>query len=158
MANSPPSPSGYSSATIRYSFSESGPSASQVRAQPTSVTLPPVEIIVSTVNLYFDHCHNQPYCFFHEETFRQQLTDNTLPEYLVLAVLAMALRFSQESFFVNDDLHTAKNYAYKAWKEVVRQSFESEEGLNHHLVQAATLLAIQDFTGRSPHFSRSKEN
>lgn len=101
---------------------------------------------MSTIDLYFDHCHNQPYCFFHEETFRKQLSNNELPEYLILAVLVMALRFSHESFYVNNDHHTAARYASEAWKEVVRQSFEFEENLDYRLVQAATLLALHDFT------------
>jgi hypothetical protein len=102
---------------------------------------------MSTVDLYFEHCHNQPYCFFHEETFREQLSSNELPEYLVLAVLVMALRFSHDPFYINNDRHTATTYASEAWKEIVKQSFDSEKGLSYRLVQAATLLALHDFTG-----------
>jgi hypothetical protein len=38
-------------------------------------------------------------------------------------------------------------YASKAWKEIVRQCFESEEGPDYRLVQATTLLALHEFTG-----------
>lgn len=101
---------------------------------------------MSTVDMYFNRCHSQPYCFFHEETFRKQLSNNELPEYLILAVLVMAIRFSQESFYANNDQDIIARYASEAWKEVVRQSFESEDNLDYRLVQAATLLAIHDFT------------
>lgn len=61
----------------------------------------------------------------------------------------MGLRFSDESFYVNNENHTAARYASEAWKEVVSRSFDSEQGQDYRLVQAATLLALNDFTGTS---------
>ncbi len=116
-------------------------------ARSESTVLPPAQILISTIDLYFKYCHNQPYCFFHEETFRFQLLNNQLPQYLVLAVLAMSRRFSVDPFYVNNDQHTSEKYASRAWKEVVKQVFDSENGPSHRLVQGATLLALRDFTG-----------
>jgi hypothetical protein len=70
-----------------------------------------------------------------------------LPEYLILAVLSMASRFSHDPFCGDKEKQAASRYASKAWKEIVYLCFESEEGPDHRLVQAATLLALHDFTG-----------
>ncbi|KAH7091511.1 fungal-specific transcription factor domain-containing protein [Paraphoma chrysanthemicola] len=108
--------------------------------------LPPTLILMETVDFYFEYCHNQPYCFFHEATFREQLVKNELPGYLIMAVLALASRFSSNPYYTNDH-QIAASYASEAWKGIARQSFDSEATLSYRLVQAATLLAIDDFTG-----------
>ncbi|KAH6641946.1 fungal-specific transcription factor domain-containing protein [Boeremia exigua] len=123
------------------------PSHTLAEGQVTASTaLPPSHVLHATVDLYFELCHNQPYCFFHEATFRFQLFNGQLPQYLLLAVLAMSRRFSHDPFYENNGLHSSERYASEAWSEVVRQAFDSESGLNHRLVQAATMLAIYDFT------------
>lgn len=111
-------------------------------ADPT--ILPPPHVVTSTINLYFELCHDQPYCFFHEQTFRHQLTSNQLPHYLIFAVLAISLRFSPDPFYSSNP-HMAAKYASNAWKEVERQCFDDEDGMDYRLVQAATLLALWDF-------------
>nr|ADB89941.1 dsp3 [Plenodomus lingam] len=42
----------------------------------------------------------------------------------------------------------AAKYASNAWKEVERQCFDDEDGMDYRLVQAATLLALWDFLAR----------
>lgn len=115
-----------------------------------STVLPPIAVLLTTVDLYFEHCHNQPYCFFHEQTFRQQLVNEQLPQYLILAVLAVASRFSVDPSYGQSGHQVAAQYASEAWKEVMRQCSDCEEGLDYRLVQAATLVAIHDFTGTHP--------
>ncbi|KAJ4992310.1 hypothetical protein SVAN01_02329 [Stagonosporopsis vannaccii] len=100
---------------------------------------------MSTIDLYFDRCHNQPYCFFHEETFRYRLSTGELPQYLILAVIAMASRFSLDPFYNNHGRNSTA-YASKAWEVTLEKSFDSETGADYRLVQAATLIAIHDFT------------
>lgn len=97
---------------------------------------------------FFSCFHNQPYCFFHQETFQEQLRNGELPKYLIYAVLGIAIRFSSDPFYVNKD-QTAAQYASLAWKDVISRIFDSEEALDYRLVQAATLLSIYDFTGIS---------
>src|SRR5687768_13322362 len=48
----------------------------------------------SAADLYFQYCYNQPYSLFHEQSFRQSLASQTLPDYLCLALMATASRFS----------------------------------------------------------------
>jgi hypothetical protein len=111
-----------------------------------STVLPPKEVQLSTIDLYFQYSHNQPYCFFHEESFRHQFSNELLPEYLILAVLSLATRYSPDITDADKAKQTS-NYAAKAWKDIMSRCFDSEEGPDHRLVQAATLLALHDFTG-----------
>ncbi|CAH0025695.1 unnamed protein product, partial [Clonostachys rhizophaga] len=41
----------------------------------------------------FSYFQNQPYSFFHDDTFRQRLSEQAIPRHLVLAVMATAVRF-----------------------------------------------------------------
>jgi Fungal specific transcription factor domain len=116
-----------------------------LRSNPT--ILPPIEVQSSTVDLYFQYCHNQPYSFFHEESFRFQFLNELLPEYLLFAVLCLASRYSLDPFYTEKETQAASVYASKAWKEIVCQCFESEEDPDYRLVQATTLLALHEFTG-----------
>ncbi|KAF2844675.1 hypothetical protein T440DRAFT_548047 [Plenodomus tracheiphilus IPT5] len=148
-----PALSSWDSSTIDYHNSlHLTPNASLALHQPRSritagpTILPPIKVLLSTVDLYFEHFHDQPYCFFHEQTFRQQLMSDQLPQYLIFTVLAIASRFSLDPFFGSCNPHVATKYASKAWKEIVRQCFDCDEGMDYRLVQAATLLAIIDFT------------
>ncbi|KAH7076722.1 fungal-specific transcription factor domain-containing protein [Paraphoma chrysanthemicola] len=116
--------------------------AFSIRIEPQ---LPPPQVLSSTMDKFFSCFHNQPYCFFHQETFQEQLRNSELPKYLIYAVLGIAIRFSDDPFYVNKD-HTAAQYASLAWKDVISRIFDSEEALDYRLVQAATLLSIYDFT------------
>lgn len=93
------------------------------------------------------HCQNQPYSYFHENTFRRKLAEGSLPEYLILAFLATALRFSTDPYFRNMQAAAADAYASASWKAIVSQQLTQEDGMDLQIVQAANLLAIIDFTG-----------
>jgi len=116
-----------------------------INAHSLEPQMPPSHILSSTIELFFHHWHGQPYCFFHKQTFQQQLRSGRLPNYLVRAVLGIAIRFSDDPFFADKD-RTAAAHASAAWKETFRRIFDSDEVLDHYVVQAATLLALYDFT------------
>ncbi|OQV06848.1 Fungal specific transcription factor domain-containing protein [Cladophialophora immunda] len=109
---------------------------------PSHLTLADQEIVV---NNYFRFHHNQPYSFFHEETFRQQLQAGLLPETILSAVIAIAIRFSPKSD-KSAEPWPSQYYADKAWTGAMTQCFNSEYGPNYQMVQAITLLALYDFT------------
>lgn len=112
------------------------------------LALVPESALQSAIDLYFLFCHNQPYSFFHESTFRNDFEHGLVPEYLVLSILTMSIRFSYDPFFHGRQEQLTTEYALRAWNLVLQQCFSTEEGLDYHAVQAATLLAIHDFTGK----------
>ncbi|KAH7128583.1 fungal-specific transcription factor domain-containing protein [Dendryphion nanum] len=114
--------------------------------QSHAIAVPPNDALSSVIDSYFKFCHNQPYCFFHQETFRSQLWNGLVPEYLIFAILALTIRFSEHPFFSNSPEQMAQAYASKSWNHIVQQGVEGEEILDYRLVQAATLLALYDFT------------
>ncbi|KIW09855.1 hypothetical protein PV08_11956 [Exophiala spinifera] len=128
---------------------------SDYKAEPDeSVTfagLLPLPIILETIDVYFTYCHNQPYSFFHEESFRSKLSQGKIPDHLLFAILASAVRFSKNSFF-KDIFETALFYSNKSWRSIVSTCFSANKVADLATVQTVTLLSILDYTaGRSRH-------
>ena len=115
--------------------------------------VPPLPVLESLAEVYFSNCHNQPYCFFLEAHFRPRLVDRSLPEYLLLAFVATAARYSTHVYFENRQKEAIETYSRTAWRIILQQAFSSEQGLDLHVVQATNLLAVIDFTGDSQAFS-----
>ena len=109
--------------------------------------MPPQPVLTASCDVYFTYCHNQPYSYFHEETFRRKVTEGLVPEYLLFAVLAMALRFSTDPYWQGMQAGAADAYASASWKLIVSQQLIQEDGMNLQVVQAANILAVIDFTG-----------
>ncbi|GAD93729.1 hypothetical protein NECHADRAFT_44766 [Paecilomyces variotii No. 5] len=127
----------------------------RVTAETVSYDRPvPPPVLLSTIDTYFKYCHNQPYSFFHEENFRRRLSEGSIPDHLLLAVLATAVRFSEDPFFKGNTWEASTFYANKSWKSIVASCFARNETSNVMTVQTITLLAIFDFTaGHSRHGS-----
>ena len=102
------------------------------------------------ITSYFTYCHNQPFSFFHEQTFRKRLTEGTLTSHLLLAVLCHGLRYSNHWHQSNRNPSTAEDYADQSWKSVISQCLYDREATDLATVQTITLLAIFDFTGKNP--------
>lgn len=98
-------------------------------------------------DVYFQECHNQPYCFFEEISFRQRFEEAILPDYLLMAFVATAARYSNHSYFEDRQHEAMKTFAKSAWLIILQQVFTSEQCLNLYTVQATHLLAVIDFTG-----------
>lgn len=106
----------------------------------------PLPVILETVDVYFTYCHNQPYSFFHEESFRAKLTQGKIPDHLLFAMLATAVRFSKNPYF-KDIFETAAFYANKSWRAIVSTCFSANKASDLMTVQTVTLLSILDYTG-----------
>ncbi|WQF90157.1 hypothetical protein CDEST_15171 [Colletotrichum destructivum] len=127
--------------------------ASKPRYSSLSQAFPPRAVILGCVNNYFSHCHNQPYSFFHEASFRQSLESGVLPDHLVLAVLASSARFSSDPYF-SDPHESAAQFANLSWKAIVGSCLAHNQAAHVQTVQTITLLAIFDFTaGKTRHGS-----
>ena len=123
----------------------------EVEVEATSPTpegyVVPDDILPSAIDAYFTFVQNQPYSFFHEETFRRRLAENELPDHLVLAVVASAVRFCDNPLLPVDTHELAVSYANKSWKSVVSNCFSTSTAANVAIVQTIALLALFDFTG-----------
>lgn len=96
---------------------------------------------------YFRYSHNQPYSFFHNNSFRLKLEKEQLPRHLLLSVLASSVRFSTDPFFAKNRDPVAESYAMRAWRSIVSEWLADGREGDVTLVQSMTLLAIFDFTG-----------
>ncbi|KAL4913028.1 fungal-specific transcription factor domain-containing protein [Aspergillus aurantiobrunneus] len=133
----------------------SHPSANQVFSGTTedgetSESVPlaglvPLPVLVSVIDTYFQHCHNQPYSFFHEQTFRDRFEQNQIPDYLLFAVLAIATRFSTHSFFEGKAQEAALTFANNSWKSVMAICLAGVSIADLMTVQTMILLSIVDF-------------
>src|SRR5271169_4513359 len=59
---------------------------------PQLVELPPPEVMDEIANLYFIHCHNQPYSVFHEQSFKMKLQAGVVEPQVQYCMLGMAIR------------------------------------------------------------------
>jgi len=64
---------------------------------PQLVELPPPEVMDEIANLYFIHCHNQPYSVFHEHTFKMNLQAGLIAPEVQYCMLGMAMRYPLKS-------------------------------------------------------------
>ncbi|KEF57346.1 uncharacterized protein A1O9_05263, partial [Exophiala aquamarina CBS 119918] len=99
------------------------------------------------VDTYFKYCHGQPYSMFHEETFRSDLSRSILPPYLILAIVASTLRYSQDPCYKGSLCSASNEFAAQAWRAILVECFESESGPDYRTVQGTILLAIHQFVG-----------
>ncbi|KAI0535040.1 fungal-specific transcription factor domain-containing protein [Xylaria digitata] len=113
--------------------------------------------IQSAVDTYFRYCHCQPYCYFQEENFRRGLAENTLPPWLLLAVIATAAGFSNDGALQGRHNEASDYFASVAWKDINGRMFQEEDFMTIHTVQAANMLSVIDFAGipSQPHPSLS---
>lgn len=108
--------------------------------------LPPEPVVRSVLQTYFLRCHNQPYAYFRPEYFYWKLDNGEIPEYLLMAMTALAARFSTDPFFEGRHAEIVEGYARTAWNEIFEKSFTEDYVLDIHAVQATHLLAVVDFT------------
>lgn len=129
----------------------SEPSPASTDTTSKFAVVPPLPVLRSAADVYFSDCHNQPYCYFHEPSFRQRLEVGTLPDYLLLAFMATIARFSSDDFFEGRQFQAIGIYARTAWHDILGQAFSSSPGAGVRIdictVQATNMLAIIDFTG-----------
>ena len=109
--------------------------------------LPPEPVLRSILQTYFQHCHNQPYAYFRPDYFFWRLNCGDLPGYLLMTIIALTARFSNDSYFKGRQLEIVESFTRAAWNEIFQRSFSDDDALGIHQVQATNMLAIMDFTG-----------
>ncbi|VUC35542.1 unnamed protein product, partial [Clonostachys rosea] len=114
----------------------------------------PEDVFKAVIDSYFTYFQNQPYSFFHEDTFRQRLSEQAIPRHLVLAVMATAVRFCSHPYFSGRVVEMSVEYANRSWKLIVSDCFTAGNVADISTVQTVALLGLFDFTaGRSRHGS-----
>ncbi|USW57166.1 hypothetical protein Slin15195_G104850 [Septoria linicola] len=97
------------------------------------------------LDTYFATFHNQPYSFFHEPMLKERAIQLDLPDYLVGAIAALAIRFSQDVIWTGVQAEAGRGFARSSWETIARLDVDSDESCSHEIVQATTLLFIYDF-------------
>ncbi|KAK4631360.1 hypothetical protein CLAFUW4_02429 [Fulvia fulva] len=124
---------------------EVGPDSSSYDGDYASA--PSQDVFHHLIDVYLEYFHNQPYTYFHEATFRQKYDEGRLPEYLVLAFAAMAVRFSNHEMYRGRQQEALTAYANASWQQIFEDSFSYGGHLEYPMVPAtAALLAVVDFT------------
>lgn len=127
---------------------------SRIPISRPSTALPPPEALRSLVDVYFRHVHNQPYSYFQEANFRQKLALGLLPKCLIMAIIASALRFSNDTYYEDSIQEAIESYAKESWVYILKQHMTNDNSPDIHVVQAASILAIIDFTGEFAYYLR----
>lgn len=117
----------------------------------------PGHLLTLAADVYFQYCHNQPYSLFHEASFRKRLTNGALPNYLCLAFVATARRFSTPGHFSKQDADTICVYSKEAWKQtMLRLADDVNPKEVIPILQTIILIAVSDYSGTLIMLSTSK--
>lgn len=131
------------------------PAMVQIEHGPSQIPDTSDEIVAVLVDTFFECCHNQPYSFFHESTFRRHLAEKSLPTHLLLAVLASAVRFCTHPQISANSTETSVAYADRAWRLILSDGLTGGRVAEVPTVQSIALLGLFDFTGM---FRRAFQN
>jgi hypothetical protein len=96
------------------------------------------------LDAYFLNHHNQPYSFFHEAHFRQDISLGLVPDYLLTAICAVAIRFATDN---GPQTRAASAFSRSSWASVSQLDMDTEGEFDLAVVQSLTLLAIIEYTG-----------
>lgn len=67
----------------------------------TRMTLPPLELCLELVELYFDLIHDQMHSLFHRPSFIEQVKNGAAPRGLLFAMMALSARSDSTSSLVS---------------------------------------------------------
>ncbi|KAI8648623.1 Fungal-trans domain-containing protein [Fusarium keratoplasticum] len=145
-----PSPSGHRESSPRTGFGTAEQGTRFQRSRQNDPTIEdfgtPEGVFMAVIDSYFTYCQNQPYSFFHEETFRQRLSEQAIPRHLVLAVMATAVRFCSHPYFSGCAVEMSVEYANRSWRLIVSDCFTVGKVAEISTVQTVALLGLFDFT------------
>jgi hypothetical protein len=67
----------------------------------TGMPLPPWELCLELVEIYFDLIHDQFHSLFHRPSFIEQVRKGTAPRVLLFAMMALSARFNSTNPLVS---------------------------------------------------------
>ncbi|KAK6380209.1 hypothetical protein LTS17_005398 [Exophiala oligosperma] len=129
--------------------SDSPTTATSSSGEPCAqIPLPPGDLVDSACNAYFKWFHNQPFTYFEESKFRQDLQDRRIADYLLFALIATVAKNPRDDTFKNLPVDTWRNYAEQSWLLLVASgggpSFDRDDCIAPAMIQALLLLAMID--------------
>ncbi|CZT08259.1 related to C6 transcription factor [Rhynchosporium graminicola] len=104
--------------------------------------LPPWNVILGAAELYLQYCDCQPLPLFQRSSFIRTLRDRR-PE-ILFSILAIALRFTEDTQSRNAHLKAIDGYVEAARTIISKQVFDGTVELS--TIQALCLLTVVDFT------------
>ncbi|KAK6382131.1 hypothetical protein LTS17_004016 [Exophiala oligosperma] len=75
----------------------------QDRAMSLGVQLPPMQLCLELVDLYFRYIHDLFHSLFHRPSLMQDVIDGTIPKVILFAIISLSARFSDDPMFVGID-------------------------------------------------------
>jgi hypothetical protein len=121
--------------------------SSRTPGSSKNLPLPPMEIVLHLVELYFTHVHNQTYSFLHKPTFIPRIRQNKVDPCLVYAICGLSARYSRHPKVLQGSSgprHTlSEQYLKNARKAISTQVFHETPTLE--TVQALICLIQNDF-------------
>lgn len=109
------------------------------------------------IDAYFLHVHNQPYSYFHEQSFRERVNYGLIPKCLLFAILASALKFSDIEYFQGSIREATEAYAREAWLAILHEHLTVENNPTLAVAQASNILGVVDFTCK-PHLDKEERD
>lgn len=116
--------------------SQQGENASSPGAETTQAhQLPPMELRLELVALYFEYIHDQFHCMYHRPSFVELVQRGRLPGIILFAIFALAARFSSNECFQGTDPRERG----RGYRETSEQLFNMRD-ISPTSVQACVLL------------------
>lgn len=107
-----------------------------------SIKLPPMEIIIHLVELYFRHVHGQTYSFIHKPSLIPRIYKNQVNKGLVLALCGLTARFSRHPAIASPVPYLAGESFVSQARQIISLEFDDP---TLETVQAMILLIQHDF-------------
>lgn len=120
----------------------SRPSSSRDKSIIDSIELPPLDIILHLVELYFRHVHGQTYSFLHKPTLIPRIYKNQVNKGLVLALCGLTARFSRHPAVASRIPYIAGEAFVSKARRIISMEFDDP---SLETVQAMILLVQHDF-------------
>ncbi|KAL5001526.1 hypothetical protein BDV10DRAFT_160066 [Aspergillus recurvatus] len=106
--------------------------------------LPPESVLHSVVDTFFEP-KDRNFCCVPETSFRQMFEDGTLPDYLLLAVLAAAVPFTTEAYYERTRKEAAISYAKQFWLSLSATDLKAEDP-KIEVAETLSLLVVLDWS------------
>ncbi|KAL7937148.1 fungal-specific transcription factor domain-containing protein [Trichoderma chlorosporum] len=128
------------------SVAETAEPVSDISNAMRFTSAPPPAVMAHLIDTYFLHVHNQPYTYFHEQSFRERLNYGLVPKCLLFGILASALKFSDSDYFAGCRREATEAYAREAWLALLNDHLTVENNPSLPVAQASNILGVVDFT------------